>query len=160
MHGMPIRLRDHIDNAGLKTTAAAGVFNDHVPAEDAEVTRRLKAAGPVFLDELNLDEMAFAGTGTTGCFGPAHNPWNLDGITGGSSAGSAAVSSGRCFGPVGSDDGGSVRIPGAFCCMVQVLLWARQHEALSPLPTRRIQSARSCRRSKTWPASPRSSARL
>ena len=63
--------------------------------------------------------MAFEGTGTTGCFGPAHNPWNLDRITGGSSAGSAAaVSAGLCFGSVGSDDGGSVRIPGAFCGVV------------------------------------------
>jgi aspartyl-tRNA(Asn)/glutamyl-tRNA(Gln) amidotransferase subunit A len=63
--------------------------------------------------------MAFEGTGTTGCFGPAHNPWNPDRITGGSSAGSAAaVSAGLCFGSVGSDDGGSVRIPGAFCGVV------------------------------------------
>jgi Asp-tRNA(Asn)/Glu-tRNA(Gln) amidotransferase A subunit family amidase len=78
-----------------------------------------KAQGVVFLGKLNLDEMAFEGTGTTGCFGPAHNPWNLDHITGGSSAGSAAaVSAGLCFGSVGSDDGGSVRIPGAFCGVV------------------------------------------
>ena len=87
--------------------------------EDAEVTRRLKRAGVVLLGKLNLDEMAFAGTGTTGCFGPAHNPWNLDRITGGSSAGSAAaVSAGLCFGSVGSDDGGSVRIPGSHCGVV------------------------------------------
>ena len=73
----------------------------------------------MFLGKLNLDEMAFEGTGTTGCFGPAHNPWNLERITGGSSAGSAAaVSAGLCFGSVGSDDGGSVRIPGAFCGVV------------------------------------------
>ena len=119
LHGVPIALKDNIDTAGIKTTAAAGVFKDRVPAEDAEVTRRLKAAGPVFLGKLNLDEMAFEGTGTTGCFGVTHNPWNLERITGGSSAGSAAaVSSGLCFGSVGSDDGGSVRIPGAFCGVV------------------------------------------
>jgi aspartyl-tRNA(Asn)/glutamyl-tRNA(Gln) amidotransferase subunit A len=119
LYGVPIALKDNIDTAGLKTTAAAGVFKDRVPTEDAEVTRRLKAAGPVFLGKLNLDEMAFEGTGTTGCFGPAHNPWNLERITGGSSAGSAAaVSAGLCFGSVGSDDGGSVRIPGAFCGVV------------------------------------------
>jgi aspartyl-tRNA(Asn)/glutamyl-tRNA(Gln) amidotransferase subunit A len=119
LFGVPIALKDNIDTAGIKTTAAAGVFKDRVPAEDAEVTRRLKAAGPVFLGKLNLDEMAFEGTGTTGCFGPAHNPWNLERITGGSSAGSAAgVSAGLCFGSVGSDDGGSVRIPGAFCGVV------------------------------------------
>jgi aspartyl-tRNA(Asn)/glutamyl-tRNA(Gln) amidotransferase subunit A len=119
LYGVPIALKDNIDTAGIKTTAAAGVFKDRVPTEDAEVTRRLKAAGPVFLGKLNLDEMAFEGTGTTGCFGPAHNPWNLERITGGSSAGSAAaVSAGLCFGSVGSDDGGSVRIPGAFCGVV------------------------------------------
>ena len=119
LQGIPIALKDNIDTAGLKTTAAAGVFKDRVPAEDAEVTRRLKAAGVVMLGKLNLDEMAFEGTGTTGCFGPAHNPWNLDRITGGSSAGSAAaVSAGLCYGSVGSDDGGSVRIPGAFCGVV------------------------------------------
>jgi aspartyl-tRNA(Asn)/glutamyl-tRNA(Gln) amidotransferase subunit A len=119
LYGVPIALKDNIDTAGIKTTAAAGVFKDRVPTEDAEVTRRLKAAGPVFLGKLNLDEMAFEGTGTTGCFGSAHNPWNLERITGGSSAGSAAaVSAGLCFGSVGSDDGGSVRIPGAFCGVV------------------------------------------
>ena len=117
--GVPIALKDNIDTAGIRTTAAARVFENRVPAEDAEVTRRLKAAGAVFLGKLNLDEMAFAGTGTTGCFGPAHNPWNLERITGGSSAGSAAaVSAGFCFGSLGSDDGGSVRIPAAHCGVV------------------------------------------
>lgn len=119
LHGIPIALKDNIDTSGIKTTAAANVFKNRVPSEDAEVTRRLKAAGPVFLGKLNLDEMAFEGTGTTGCFGPAHNPWNLERITGGSSAGSAAaLSAGLCFASVGSDDGGSVRIPGAFCGVV------------------------------------------
>jgi aspartyl-tRNA(Asn)/glutamyl-tRNA(Gln) amidotransferase subunit A len=119
LHGIPIALKDNIDTAGIKTTAAAAVFRDRVPTEDAEVTRRLKAAGAVFLGKLNLDEMAFAGTGVTGCFGPAHNPWNTERITGGSSAGSAAaVAAGLCFGSVGSDDGGSVRIPGSHCGVV------------------------------------------
>lgn len=119
LYGVPIALKDNIDTSGIKTTAAANVFKNRIPTEDAEVTRRLKAAGPVFLGKLNLDEMAFEGTGTTGCFGPAHNPWNLERITGGSSAGSAAaLSAGLCFASVGSDDGGSVRIPGAFCGVV------------------------------------------
>lgn len=119
LHGIPIALKDNIDTAHLKTTAAARVFLERVPTEDAEVTRRLRAAGMVLLGKLNLDEMAFEGTGTTGCFGPVHNPWNLDRITGGSSAGSAAaVATGLCFGSLGSDDGGSVRIPGAFCGVV------------------------------------------
>lgn len=119
LYGIPIALKDNIDTAGVRTTAASKVFENRIPTEDAEVTRRLKAAGVVFLAKLNLDEMAFEGTGTTSCFGPVHNPWNTERITGGSSAGSAAaVSSGMCFGSVGSDDGGSVRIPGAFCGVV------------------------------------------
>jgi aspartyl-tRNA(Asn)/glutamyl-tRNA(Gln) amidotransferase subunit A len=119
LHGVPIALKDNIDTAGVRTTAAARVFRDRIPAEDAEVTRRLKSAGAVFLGKLNLDEFAFEGTGTTGFFGPVHNPWNLLHITGGSSAGSAAaVSAGLCFASVGSDDGGSVRIPAAFCGVV------------------------------------------
>ncbi|HEY1948634.1 MAG TPA: amidase, partial [Bryobacteraceae bacterium] len=91
LYGIPIALKDNIDTAGVRTTAASNVFKQRVPAEDAEVTRRLKAAGVVCLGKLNLDEMAFEGTGTTSCFGPVHNPWNLDRITGGSSAGSAAA---------------------------------------------------------------------
>src|SRR5258708_3402499 len=90
LHGIPLALKDNIDTAGVRTTAAAQVFKDRVPAEDAEVTRRLKAAGVVLLGKLNLDEMAFAGTGTTGCFGSVHNPWNLDRITGGALARSPA----------------------------------------------------------------------
>jgi aspartyl-tRNA(Asn)/glutamyl-tRNA(Gln) amidotransferase subunit A len=119
LDGVPIALKDNIDTAGLRTTAAAKVFESRVPQDDAELTRRLKAAGAVMLAKLNLDEMAFAGTGTTGCFGPVRNPWNLDHITGGSSAGSAAaVAAGLCYGSVGSDDGGSVRIPGSHCGVV------------------------------------------
>ena len=119
LYGIPIALKDNIDTAGVRTTAASNVFKTRVPVEDAEVTRRLRAAGGIFLAKLNLDEMAFEGTGTTSCFGPVHNPWNTERITGGSSAGSAAaVSTGMCFASVGSDDGGSVRIPGAFCGVV------------------------------------------
>jgi aspartyl-tRNA(Asn)/glutamyl-tRNA(Gln) amidotransferase subunit A len=119
LHGVPIALKDNIDTAGVLTTAAAKPFAARVPAEDAEVARRTAQAGAVMLGKLNLDEFAFAGSGTTGCFGPAHNPWNLQRITGGSSAGSAAaLAAGLCFASVGSDDGGSVRIPGAHCGVV------------------------------------------
>jgi len=116
LFGIPIALKDNIDTAHLRTTAASKVFFDRIPDTDAEVTARLKAAGTVLLGKLNLDEMAFEGVGTTSCFGPVHNPWNLDRITGGSSAGSAAaLAAGLCYGSVGSDDGGSVRIPAAYC---------------------------------------------
>src|SRR5260370_19465964 len=83
LHGIPLALKDNIDTAGVRTTAAAQVFKDRIPVEDAEVTRRLKAAGVVLLGKLSLDEMAFAGTGTTGCFGPVHHPWDPSRITGG-----------------------------------------------------------------------------
>ena len=116
LHGIPIALKDNIDTAAVRTTAASRVFYDRVPTQDADVAARLKAAGAVLLGKLNLDEMAFEGTGTTSCFGPVHNPWNLDHITGGSSAGSAAaLAAGFCYASVGSDDGGSVRIPASFC---------------------------------------------
>jgi aspartyl-tRNA(Asn)/glutamyl-tRNA(Gln) amidotransferase subunit A len=116
LYGIPIALKDNIDTAGIRTTAASRVFLERVPAQDAEVAARLKAAGTICLGKLNLDEFAFEGTGTTSCFGPVHNPWNLLHITGGSSAGSAAaLAAGFCYASVGSDDGGSVRIPASFC---------------------------------------------
>jgi aspartyl-tRNA(Asn)/glutamyl-tRNA(Gln) amidotransferase subunit A len=116
LHGIPIALKDNIDTAGLRTTAASHVFLDRVPTQDAEMVTRLRAAGTVCLGKLNLDEFAFEGTGTTSYFGPVHNPWNLEHITGGSSAGSAAaLAAGLCYASVGSDDGGSVRIPASFC---------------------------------------------
>jgi aspartyl-tRNA(Asn)/glutamyl-tRNA(Gln) amidotransferase subunit A len=116
LYGVPIALKDNIDTAGVQTTAASQVFLGRVPVEDAEVAARLKAAGTVCLGKLNLDEFAFEGTGTTSYFGPVRNPWNLAHITGGSSAGSAAaLAAGLCYASVGSDDGGSVRIPASFC---------------------------------------------
>jgi aspartyl-tRNA(Asn)/glutamyl-tRNA(Gln) amidotransferase subunit A len=116
LFGVPIALKDNIDTAGIRTTAASQVFLDRVPSQDAEVVTRLRAAGTVCLGKLNLDEFAFEGTGTTSYFGPVHNPWNLEHITGGSSAGSAAaLAAGLCYASVGSDDGGSVRIPASFC---------------------------------------------
>ncbi len=119
LHGIAIALKDNIDTAGVLTTAASQFFTARVPSEDAEMTRRVRKAGAVLVGKLNLDEFAFAGTGTTGCFGPAHNPWNLERITGGSSAGSgAALADGLCFASIGSDDGGSVRIPGSHCGIV------------------------------------------
>jgi aspartyl-tRNA(Asn)/glutamyl-tRNA(Gln) amidotransferase subunit A len=116
LYGVPIALKDNIDTAGIRTTAASQVFLERVPIQDAEVAARLKAAGTVCLGKLNLDEFAFEGTGTTSYFGPVHNPWNPAHITGGSSAGSAAaLAAGLCYASVGSDDGGSVRIPASFC---------------------------------------------
>ena len=99
LHGIPIALKDLVDTAGVRTTAASGIFKDRVPTEDAEIVRRLKTAGAVFLGKLNLHEFAFGGSSAISYFDAVHNPWNLDHSPGGSSGGSAvAVAAGLCFG--------------------------------------------------------------
>ncbi|MDX6528886.1 MAG: aspartyl-tRNA(Asn)/glutamyl-tRNA(Gln) amidotransferase subunit [Blastocatellia bacterium] len=119
LHGIPIALKDLIDTAGVHTTAASGLFKDRVPTQDAEVVRRLKAAGAVFLGKLNLHEFAYGGSSVISYFGPVHNPWNLDYCPGGSSGGSAAaVAAQLCYGAIGSDTGGSVRQPACYCGIV------------------------------------------
>lgn len=75
LHGIPIALKDNIDTAGMRTTAGSALFADRIPAQDAEVVRRLKAAGSVILGKLNMHEFAFGGTSITSHFGPVHNPW-------------------------------------------------------------------------------------
>src|SRR5712691_5455750 len=119
LHGIPIALKDNIDTAGVRTTAASAVFDDRVPTQDAEVTRRLKEAGAVLIGKTNLHEFAMGGTSATSYFGPVRNPWALDRNPGGSSGGSAAaVSADLCFGALGTDTGGSIRIPAAYCGVV------------------------------------------
>ncbi len=116
LHGIPLALKDLIDTAGIRTTAASAVFKDRIPTEDAEVVRRLKAAGAVLLGKLNMHEFAYGGSSVPSFFGPVHNPWNLDYIAGGSSGGSAsAVAAHLCYGALGSDTGGSIRQPSAYC---------------------------------------------
>ena len=104
LHGIPVALKDLFDTAGVKTTAASAVFKDRVPTEDAEVVRRLKAAGAVLLGKNNMHEFAFGGTSVVTHFGPVHNPWEPGHIAGGSSGGSAAgVAAELFFGTLGSD---------------------------------------------------------
>lgn len=119
LHGIPIGLKDLIDTAGIKTTCGSALFAGRVPAEDAEVVRRLKSAGAVLIGKQNMQEFAYGGTSTSSYFGAVHNPWDVDRIAGGSSGGSAAaVATGMCFGAIGTDTGGSVREPAAFCGIV------------------------------------------
>jgi aspartyl-tRNA(Asn)/glutamyl-tRNA(Gln) amidotransferase subunit A len=119
LHGIPIGLKDLIDTAGVKTTCGSALFAERVPTEDAAVVRRLKDAGAVLLGKHNMQEFAWGGTSTSSHYGPVRNPWDRERIAGGSSGGSAAaVASGMCFGAVGSDTGGSVRQPAAFCGIV------------------------------------------
>jgi aspartyl-tRNA(Asn)/glutamyl-tRNA(Gln) amidotransferase subunit A len=119
LHGIPLAVKDLVDIAGVRTTAASAVLNNNVPGRDAEVVRRLKAAGAVMLGKLNLHEFAYGGSGTIGHYGPARNPWNTAHITGGSSSGSAAaVAAQLCYGTIGTDTAGSIRLPAACCGIV------------------------------------------
>jgi len=119
LHGIPIALKDLIDTAGVKTTAASALFKDRVPSEDAEVVRRLKTAGALFLGKHNLHEFAYGGSSVVSYFGAVRNPWNRQHIAGGSSGGSAAaVAAGLCYAAIGTDTAGSIREPAALCGIV------------------------------------------
>ncbi|HLK51972.1 MAG TPA: amidase, partial [Candidatus Angelobacter sp.] len=114
LHGIPLAVKDLIDIAGVKTTAASAVLQDNVPSADAEVIRRLKSAGAILLGKLNLHEFAYGGSGIIGHFVTARNPWNTAHVTGGSSSGSAAaVAACLCYGAIGTDTAGSIRLPAA-----------------------------------------------
>ncbi|MCI0818235.1 MAG: amidase [Chloroflexi bacterium] len=116
LHGIPVALKDIFYVAGAPMTAASRIFGDAISEEDSEVTRRLRAAGAIVLGTLNLHEIALGATGINLYTGPARNPWNTDYITGGSSSGAgAAVAAGLCFAGMGTDTGGSIRIPAALC---------------------------------------------
>ncbi len=119
LHGIPIALKDNMDTAGIRTTAASAVLADRVPDEDAEVYRRLKESGAVLLGKLNLHEFAYGGTSAITHFEPVHNPWNLAHIPGGSSGGSgAAVAARLCAAALGTDTLASIRLPSAYCGIV------------------------------------------
>lgn len=119
LHGIPIALKDNIDTAGVRTTAGSAVFEDRIPIEDAEVVRKLEAAGAIVLGKLNLHEFAYGATSAVNHFGAVANPWDTDRIPGGSSGGSgAAVAARMCAGALGTDTGGSIRIPAAYCGIV------------------------------------------
>lgn len=119
LHGIPIGLKDLVDEAGVPTTAASAAYAHRIPDRDAEVVRRLRAAGAVLIGKLNLHELAYGASSVVGYRGPVRNPWAAGRTAGGSSAGSAvAVAAGLCWGAVGTDTGGSIRQPAAFCGIV------------------------------------------
>src|SRR5262249_33788652 len=119
LHGVPVALKDLFDTAGVRTTAASALFKDRIPEQDAEVVSKLKAAGAVLRGKLKRHELAYGGSSTVSHFGPVRNPWEPSHAAGGSSGGSgAAVAAGLCFGALGSDTGGSIRQPSAYCGIV------------------------------------------
>ncbi len=119
LHGIPVALKDIFDVAGVPTTAASKILAKNVPTEDSSATRRLREAGAVLLGKLNLHQFAFGATGRSSDWEPACNPWDVERVTGGSSSGSgAAVASGECFAALGTDTGGSIRIPASLCGIV------------------------------------------
>jgi aspartyl-tRNA(Asn)/glutamyl-tRNA(Gln) amidotransferase subunit A len=121
LHGVPIGLKDLFDVAGLPTTMGSSILRDNVATEDATVTRRLREAGAVIIGKQNLHEFAFGTTSENPHFGPVHNPWQLDHVPGGSSGGTAAaIAAGLTPAGLGSDTGGSIRIPASFCGTVGI----------------------------------------
>lgn len=116
LHGIPISLKDLIDLSGAPTTAASRVLEGHAAASDAAVATRLRAAGTVFLGKCNLHEFAYGTTSEDSAFGPVRNPWDTGRSAGGSSGGSAAaIVTGMGMASIGTDTGGSIRIPAAAC---------------------------------------------
>ena len=119
LHGIPIGLKDLFYTRGVRTTVGSKIMGDFVPDEDATVTQRLNEAGAILMGKLQMHEFALGATSANPHYGPAHNPWDTERITGGSSGGSgSSVASGQCMGALGSDTGGSVRIPAALCGIV------------------------------------------
>jgi aspartyl-tRNA(Asn)/glutamyl-tRNA(Gln) amidotransferase subunit A len=114
--GVPVGIKDLVSTAGIKTTSASWAYADFVPEEDDIVVERLRAAGAVIVGKTNATEFGYSGTSDNPVFEASRNPWNPRLSPGGSSAGSgAAVASGICPFAIGSDGGGSVRIPASFC---------------------------------------------
>jgi len=119
LHGIPISLKDNIYTENIRTTAGSKILSKFIPQHDAAVVARLKEAGAVILGKTNMHEFAYGVTSNNPHYGPVHNPWDLGRIPGGSSGGSAAaVAAGLCFGSIGTDTGGSIRIPASVCGIV------------------------------------------
>ena len=119
LHGIPVAVKDLFSTQGVRTTAGSRIFENFVPESDAAVVERLDEAGAVPLGKLNMHELAYGVTSANPHFGPVRNPWDTGRSPGGSSGGSgAAVAAGMVYAALGSDTGGSIRVPAAFCGVV------------------------------------------
>jgi aspartyl-tRNA(Asn)/glutamyl-tRNA(Gln) amidotransferase subunit A len=142
LHGIPLGLKDLFYVRGFRNTSGSKVFDRFVPDFDSTITSKLKEAGAILLGKLNLHQLAYGTTGENPDYGPTRNPWNPERITGGSSGGSgSAAASGECPISLGTDTGGSIRIPSALCGLaglkptygrlsrygITVLSWSQDH---------------------------------
>ena len=117
--GVPVAIKDNLCTEGLLTTCASRILENFVPTYTAEAVMNLRRAGAVILGKTNMDEFAMGSTTETSAYGVTRNPWNPAHVPGGSSGGSAAaVAAGECCFALGSDTGGSIRQPAAYCGMV------------------------------------------
>lgn len=114
LHGIPIALKDNLAVKGFRTTAGSKVLKDWIPDHDATVTERLRRAGSIFIGKLNMHEFAWGGTSDNPHYGAVRNPWDTERFPAGSSGGSGvAVAARMCYGAIGTDTGGSIRLPSA-----------------------------------------------
>lgn len=119
LHGVPVSVKDLIQTAGIRTTCGSRILADWVPDTDATLIRRFREAGAILIGKTHLHEFAYGPTNLNPHYGPARNPWDPERMTGGSSGGSGvAVATGCSYASIGTDSGGSVRIPAAFCGVV------------------------------------------